>query len=77
LHQLGHTQICTSPQADNHASNPPLSFLQGGCTSCCPTTYVDVCNRRTGNAHMITMMMMMMMMMISDQQKTQTFGKMQ
>ena len=25
-HQLGHTKICTSPQTDNHASTPPLSF---------------------------------------------------
>jgi len=24
-HQLGHTQVCTSLQADNHASTPPLS----------------------------------------------------
>jgi len=23
-HQLGHMQICTSPQTDNHASTPPL-----------------------------------------------------
>jgi len=29
-HQLGHMQICTSksPQADNHASTPPLSFYR-------------------------------------------------
>jgi len=27
-HQLGHMQVCTSLQTDNHASNPPLSFLQ-------------------------------------------------
>ena len=26
-HQLGHMQICTSPQAHNHASTPPLSFF--------------------------------------------------
>ena len=30
-------QICTLPQTDNHASTPPLSFLQAGCPSCCPT----------------------------------------
>jgi len=29
-HQLGHMQVCTSLQTDNHASNPPLSFLQAG-----------------------------------------------
>ena len=36
-HQLGHMQVCTSIQTDNHASTPPLSFLQAGCPSCCPT----------------------------------------
>ena len=30
-HQLCHMQVCTSLQADNHASTPPLSFLQAGC----------------------------------------------
>jgi len=25
-HQLGHMQTCTSPQADNHDSTPPVSF---------------------------------------------------
>jgi len=39
-HQLGHMQVCTSLQADNHASNPPLSFLQAGCPSCRPTNSV-------------------------------------
>jgi len=24
-------QNCTSPQIDNHANTPPLSFLQAGC----------------------------------------------
>ena len=27
-HQLGHTQVCTSLQTDNHASTPPLSFCR-------------------------------------------------
>ena len=27
-HQLGHMQICTSLQTDNHASTPPLSFYR-------------------------------------------------
>ena len=37
-HQLGHMQVCTSLQTDNHASNPPLSF----CTSpsCRPTNTI-------------------------------------
>jgi len=37
-HQLGHMQVCTSLQTDNHASTSPLSFLQAGCPSCRPTT---------------------------------------
>jgi len=36
-HQLGHMQVCTLLQTDNHASNLPLSFLQAGCPSCRPT----------------------------------------
>ena len=39
-HQLGHMQVCTSLQSDNHASTPPLSFLQAGCPSCPPTNSV-------------------------------------
>jgi len=39
-HQLGHMQICTSPQTDNDASTPPLSFLQAGCPSSHPTNSV-------------------------------------
>ena len=33
-HQLGHMQVCTMLQADNHVSTPLLSFLQAGCPSC-------------------------------------------
>ena len=39
-HQLGHMQVCTSLQTDNHASTPSLSFLQAGCPSCHPTNSV-------------------------------------
>jgi len=39
-HQLGHMQICTSLKTNNHASTPPLSFLQAGCPSCHPTNSV-------------------------------------
>ena len=39
-HQLGHMQVCTLPQTDNHASTPPLSFLQAGWPSCRPTNSV-------------------------------------
>ena len=27
-HHLGHMQVCTSLQTDNHASTPPLSFYR-------------------------------------------------
>jgi len=33
-------QVCTLLQTDNHASSPPLSFLQAGCPSCRPTNSV-------------------------------------
>jgi len=39
-HQLGHMQVCASLQTDNHASTPPLSFLQAGCPSCRPTNSI-------------------------------------
>ena len=37
-HQLGCMQVCTFLQTDNHASTPPLSFLQAGCPSCAQPT---------------------------------------
>ena len=43
-HQLGHMQVCTSLQTDNHASTPPLSFLQVGCLYCHPTNSVKALN---------------------------------
>jgi len=33
-------QVSTSLQTDNHASTPPLSFLQAGCPSCRPTNSI-------------------------------------
>jgi len=62
-HQLGHMQVCTSLQTDNHASTPPLSFLQGRCPSCHPTNSVkalkakalmannNTCNNNNNNNH--------------------------
>jgi len=35
-HQLGHMQVCTLLQTDNHASTP----LQAGCPSCRPTNSI-------------------------------------
>jgi len=43
-HQLGHMQVCTSLQTNNHASTPPLRFLQAGCPSCRPTNSVKALN---------------------------------
>ena len=37
-HQLSHMQVFTLLQSDNHASTPPLTFLQAGCPSCRSTT---------------------------------------
>jgi len=39
-HQLGHMHVCTSLQTDNHASTPPLCFLQAGCPSCHPSNSI-------------------------------------
>jgi len=39
-HQLGHMQVCTSLQEDNHTNIPALSFFQAGCASCRPTNSV-------------------------------------
>jgi len=39
-HQLGHMQICTSLQTDNHSQHPTAVFLQAGCPSCHPTNSV-------------------------------------
>jgi len=39
-HQLGHMQVCTLLQTDNHASTSPLRFLHAGCPSCRPTNSV-------------------------------------
>jgi len=39
-HPLGHMLVCTSLHTDDHASTPPLSFLQAGCPSCRPTNSV-------------------------------------
>ena len=45
-HPLGHMQDSTSLQSENHASTPPLSFLQAGCPSCHPTNSVKALKAR-------------------------------
>jgi len=44
--QLGHMQVCTSLQADNHASTPPLCFLPVGCPSSRPTNSIKALKAR-------------------------------
>ena len=46
-HQLGCMQVCTSLQTDNHASTPPLSFLQARSPSCHPTNSVKALKATT------------------------------
>jgi len=46
-HQLGHMQVCTSLQTDNHTSTPPLlCFVHAGCPSCRPTNSVKALKAR-------------------------------
>jgi len=47
-HQLGHMQVCTSLQTDNHASTPNTQFLQTGCPSCHPTNSVKALKAMVG-----------------------------
>jgi len=42
-------QVCTSLQTDNHASIPPLSFLQAGCHSCRPANSVKALKAQSIN----------------------------
>jgi len=52
-HQLGHMQLCTLLQTDNHASTTPLSFLQAGCSSCHPTNSVKALKAKTEYLQMV------------------------
>jgi len=56
-HQLGHMQVCTSHQTDNHASTPPLSFLLAGCPSCRPTNSVRALKANKHYINVITIIM--------------------
>jgi len=55
-HQLGHMQVCTSLQTNNHASTSPLSFLQAGCPSCHPTNSVKALKAAGCNSRLITVL---------------------
>ena len=48
-HHLGHMQVCISLQTDNHASIPPLCFLQARCPSCRPTNSVKALKAQIPN----------------------------
>jgi len=37
---------------DNHANIPPLSFLQAGCPSCCPTNGVKALKDYSGTRNL-------------------------
>ena len=50
-HQLGHMQVCTSPQSDNHASTSPPSFLRAGYPSCHPTNSVKALKAKPLSLH--------------------------
>jgi len=50
---LGHMQVCTSLQTDNHASTRPLSFLQAGCPSCRPTNSVKALKAHPVNSQLL------------------------
>jgi len=52
-HQLGHMQVCTSLQTDNHATTSLLSFLQAGCPSCRPTNSVKALKAGADHGHRI------------------------
>jgi len=52
-HELGHMQVCNSLQTDNHASTPPLRFLQAGCPSCHPTNSVKALKARHNIQNML------------------------
>ena len=53
-HQMGHMQMCTSPQTDNHASTPPLGFLQARCSSCHPTNSVKALKAKCPHVELST-----------------------
>jgi len=52
-HQLGRMQVGTTLQTDNHASTPPLSFLQAGCPSCRPTNSIKALKAKSSEGHKI------------------------
>ena len=71
-HQLGHMQVCTSLQTDNHTSTPPLSFLQAGCPYCRPTNSVKALKGYSQRVHLksaATVLLRIFIALISTGQK--------
>jgi len=52
-HQLGRMQIYTSLQTNNHASTPPVSFLQAGYPSCRPANSVKALKASSLNNNLV------------------------
>ena len=52
-HQLSHMQVCTSLHTDNHASTPPLSFLQAGCPFCHPANSINALKAETSGGRIV------------------------
>ena len=50
-HQLGHMQVCTLLQTDNHTNTLLLSFLQAGCPSCRPTNSIRELKEKCNHTH--------------------------
>jgi len=48
-HQLGHMQVCTSLQTDNHASTPSLSFFTGRMPFLLPNHSIKALKARHNN----------------------------
>jgi len=65
-HQLGYMQVCTSLQTDNHATTPPLSFLQAGCPSCRPTNSVKALNAYRLHMLMVKKTYFSLMMLVNN-----------
>jgi len=68
-------QVCTSLQTDNHASTPPLSFLQARCPSCRPTNSVKALKAHQWQWHQLGYMQVCTSHLPPNQQRQSTEGK--
>jgi len=53
-HQLGHMQVCTSLQTDNHASTPPLSFYRPNALPAAQPTASKHWRQHSSCIHLVT-----------------------